>query len=239
MKVIALNGSPRGKNSATNKLLSTLLQGMELAGAECQLVHLANAQISPCSGCFACWTITPEKCIIRDEMDDLLKLYVESDLVIFGTPLHTYMMSSLLKKFIDRSFPLHTSTMIDRSSSGQSLSSLTTRRQKPHKMLIVANCGFPEYEHFSPLSYYFQHLAKMLDKEYLGEILQPMGEILKKSDAQPNLIPYYSLLRKIGKTLIEKGRIEHEHLDRLKERWIIQNPKNYQELANNYYRSNQ
>lgn len=238
MKVLALNGSPRGKNSSTYRLLLPLLEGMALAGAETTLINLANENISPCTGCFACWTTTPEKCIIEDEMDNLLKTYVESDLVIYGTPLHTYQLSSLMKQFIDRCFPLHTSIMI-KDDKASNASTLYTRHSKPSKLMLVANCGFPEYDHFDPLLYYFKFLANMLDKEYLGAILQPMGEILKKPTMQGYLQPYFVMLRKIGKAVIETGSLAEAQLEQLRAKWVIKDPKDYQDLANFHYQQKQ
>jgi hypothetical protein len=105
--------------------------------------------------------------------------------------------------------------------------------------MLVSNCGFPEYEHFDPLVAYFKHLAQSLDKEYIGAILQPMGEILKKTTMQDYLAPYYAGLRKTGKAIIETGLVQQRHVDALKEKWVIKDPNDYQDLANYHYQSKQ
>jgi multimeric flavodoxin WrbA len=40
MKVLALNGSPRIKASSTYHMLKPLLEGMQEAGAETELIHI-------------------------------------------------------------------------------------------------------------------------------------------------------------------------------------------------------
>ena len=60
MKVLALNSSPRGGGqSKTEFLLNHLVQGMEEAGAEVEVVALRKKKINYCAGCFTCWTKTP------------------------------------------------------------------------------------------------------------------------------------------------------------------------------------
>jgi hypothetical protein len=59
MKVLALNGSPRMRNSSTYHMLAPLLEGMKDAGAETELIHIRQLDLSPCVGCYACWVRTP------------------------------------------------------------------------------------------------------------------------------------------------------------------------------------
>ena len=69
MKVLALNSSPRGEGqSQTEFLLTHLVQGMQEAGAEVEVVALRKKTIKNCIGCFTCWTKTPGICIHQDDM---------------------------------------------------------------------------------------------------------------------------------------------------------------------------
>jgi len=45
MKVLALNGSPRMKASSTYHMLKPLLEGMEEAGAETELIHIRELNL--------------------------------------------------------------------------------------------------------------------------------------------------------------------------------------------------
>ena len=45
MKIVAFNGSPSGKSSATNRILEAFLEGAETAGAEIMNYQLIDYQI--------------------------------------------------------------------------------------------------------------------------------------------------------------------------------------------------
>ena len=69
MKVLALNSSPRDEGqSKTEFLLQHLVQGMQDAGAEVEVVALRKKNVKNCIGCFTCWTKTPGVCIHQDDM---------------------------------------------------------------------------------------------------------------------------------------------------------------------------
>lgn len=62
MKILALNGSPKGENGSTEVILKPFLKGCEKTGAEIETVYLKDKSIKHCSGCFTCWTKTPVFC---------------------------------------------------------------------------------------------------------------------------------------------------------------------------------
>jgi len=67
MKVLALNSSPRAEGqSKTNLMLTPLVEGMQDAGAEVEVIELRRKTIKNCIGCYTCWTKTPGKCIHKE-----------------------------------------------------------------------------------------------------------------------------------------------------------------------------
>ena len=88
MKVLALNSSPRGGGqSKTEFLLNHLVQGMQEAGAEVEVVALRKKKINHCIGCFTCWTKTPGVCLHQDDMTkELFPKWLAADLVVYATP---------------------------------------------------------------------------------------------------------------------------------------------------------
>ena len=82
MKVTVFNGSPRGKQSNSHKMVKAILAGAGKAGAQTKEVFLVEHKIEHCKGCFACWLQTPGKCIIRDDMDELLEQYFSVDMCL-------------------------------------------------------------------------------------------------------------------------------------------------------------
>lgn len=169
-------------------------------------------------------------------MPKIIEDYITSDLVVFGTPIHTYHMSSLLKTFIDRCLPLHTFKLV---SKIEGITSLDTTIDKPSSMLLVANCGFPELDHFEPLVNYFKHFASRLGKIHLGEILQPMGELVKRPTLQPHLEAYFSSIWRIGRNIILNQAMLEEDLACMKKHWIVENKEIYNTLFNDFYSDKQ
>jgi hypothetical protein len=71
------------------------------------LTHaLRELDVAPCRGCFACWVKTPGVCIIDDMGREIAKAVVQSDLVVYITPVTFGGYSSVLKKAVDRLIPL-------------------------------------------------------------------------------------------------------------------------------------
>jgi putative sterol carrier protein len=211
MKVLALNGSPRMKASSTYHMLKPLLEGMEAAGAETELIHIRQLKLEFCIGCYICWVSTPGKCIHKDKdrMAAALESFNTADLVVFGTPLYHFTMSGIMKTFIDRTITRFEPWLIPHTSL-PGVTGHPERFQKPEKILLVSPCGLPEFEHFDSLVATFKQMARMEDWGYVGEILRPFGEPLSRRGLQTFFSSYYGLLHQAGGQIILEGRISEE-----------------------------
>jgi len=211
MKVLALNGSPRMKASSTYHMLKPLLEGMEEAGAETELVHISKLNLEYCIGCYTCWVRTPGKCIHKDKdrMVAMLDSFNSADLVVFGTPLYHFTMSGIMKTFLDRTIPRFEPWLIPHNSV-LGVSGHPERFKKPEKILLVSPCGLPEFEHFDSLVATFKQIARMENWKYVGEILRPFGEPLSRRGLQKLFSSYYGLLRQAGGQIILEGRISDD-----------------------------
>ena len=99
MKVLGLIGSGR-KDGNTNKLVDKILEGARTSGHETNKLFLADLKISPIGDCIACRKAG--KCNIKDDFDALMVKVLESDCVIFGTPVYWFGPPAQMKAFIDR-----------------------------------------------------------------------------------------------------------------------------------------
>ncbi|MBA4380669.1 MAG: flavodoxin family protein, partial [Anaerolinea sp.] len=67
MKIVAFNGSPRGRKSNTDRILLPFLEGAREAGAETEVIYLQGKKINHCLGCYTCWTKTPGVCVHKKD----------------------------------------------------------------------------------------------------------------------------------------------------------------------------
>jgi len=107
MKLLAICGSPRKGN--TEWMLTKLLESAREAGAETELILLRQKDIKLCRGCLTCEVDRDRKpgvCVIKDDMAPLLPKLLGADGIVFGTPVYFYLLSGLLKNFLDRTVPI-------------------------------------------------------------------------------------------------------------------------------------
>lgn len=102
MKALLLNGAEED-DRFTNQIGSMIMETGKKNGWQIDNVLLRAKEISSCKGCFYCWIKTPGQCIIKDDAKDILKKIVNTDLLIYLTPITFGGYSYHLKKVLDRS----------------------------------------------------------------------------------------------------------------------------------------
>lgn len=99
MKIVMLLGSPN-QNGSSNLLASRFADGAREAGHMVELVDAAHADIHVCTGCIHCGYDGP--CVQKDDMEQIRRLILHADMLVFATPLYYYGMSAQLKTLVDR-----------------------------------------------------------------------------------------------------------------------------------------
>jgi len=209
MRITAFNGSPRGNKSNTHIIVEAFFQGASDAGAQTEEIFLLQKEIKHCLGCFKCWTRTPGVCVQKDDMAGLLEKIISSDIIILATPVYIDNVSGLMKNFMDRMIPL-IDPHFEKDEGGECRH--LGRYGKYPKMVVIANCGFPEQSHFQVMRLLFGRIARNMSTEITAEIYRSAGELL--SSPHPLLPPiidnYKTLLRKAGKEVVQNGRLSEE-----------------------------
>ncbi|HAH06237.1 MAG TPA: flavodoxin family protein [Elusimicrobia bacterium] len=232
MKITAFNGSPRAEKSNTQIMLEAFLEGARDAGAQTETVFLAKKSIRHCTGCFACWTKTPGRCVLKDDMAELLELYRGSDIVVLACPIYTGTVTGLMKDFLDRSIPLADPHF---KKSAQGLWGHVERYERLPETVILSNCGFPEQEHFRYFRSCFQYLSDIGGMKIIAEVYRGGGEILSVDSLllKPLLYGYKRTLRKAGREVAEKRALSAALKEELEKPLIP--PDRYIEEANKYW----
>lgn len=104
MKAIAINGSPR-KNWNTATLLKKSLEGAASIGAKTELIHLYDLDFKGCCSCFACKKLGSELngyCTMKDDLTEVLKIVLSSDILIIGSPIYLGNITGEMKSFMER-----------------------------------------------------------------------------------------------------------------------------------------
>ena len=99
MRILVIESSPH-KNGSSNLLAENFMRGVKEAGHLVTVFDAAYANLHPCLGCDACGM--SGSCCQNDDMADLKKQILQSDMVVFVTPLYYFGMSTQLKTVIDR-----------------------------------------------------------------------------------------------------------------------------------------
>jgi multimeric flavodoxin WrbA/putative sterol carrier protein len=231
MKVMALNSSPRGGGqSKTEIMLKSLVEGLVEAGAVVEVVDLRKKKVNHCAGCFSCWTKTPGTCIHQDDMtQELFPKWLESDLVIYASPLYHFTVNAEMKSFIERTLPILEPFFMQQD--GRTYHPL---RQKHPKVVVLSVAGFPDEAVFDQLSSWVNFIYGGYHpdgKALVAEIYRPMAEALT--------IPYFKEVaagildatRQAGREIGATMNISEETMALVRQP-MIENPGDFLEFGN-------
>lgn len=164
MKVTVLNGSPSGENSLTMVLSQKFIEGLNsVSDNDIEIIDISKKKIEHCLGCFACWREPPYSCVIKDDVGQILKKLVDSDLIIWSFPLYHYGIPSKMKVLLDRTLP--TSLLLSSMRNGNYYGILN----ESTKHVIISSCGSIDESSFFSVDKMFKLLygEENLEKIYI------------------------------------------------------------------------
>jgi multimeric flavodoxin WrbA len=182
-RVLGVVGSPRKKGN-THILVSRILEGAEVEGAESDILFLGKLKIRECNGCHACWE--GKSCSRKDGMNDVYPRIAESGAIVLGTPVYWYAPTALMKAFIDRFVYFNCPENRPQVRGKPAAIAIPCEEESPETAeLVVA---------------FFERSLKYLEMSLVGKVVAPgvggKGDVLKKEEC---LEAAYELGRKLVK----------------------------------------
>lgn len=102
MRILAVIGSPKGKGSGY-RVVRMIEDRMKVMGeVEFACLFLRDANLKPCTGCYACMARGEDKCPLKDDRAAIERELLAADGVILSSPMCVLNVSWLMKNFIDR-----------------------------------------------------------------------------------------------------------------------------------------
>ena len=98
-KVIVISTSLR-RGSNSDMLADKFVEGSKSTGNDVEKISLVGKDIQFCKGCMGCQKLG--RCVIKDDVNDIMEKVLEADVVCWATPIYYYEMSGQMKTLIDR-----------------------------------------------------------------------------------------------------------------------------------------
>jgi multimeric flavodoxin WrbA len=103
MLALAVNGSPR-KEGNTWSMLNAVLEPLDAAGWQTELVQLGGKEIRGCIACYKCFQNRDARCSVdTDDFNAVMEKMTSADALILGSPTYFTDVSAEMKALIDRS----------------------------------------------------------------------------------------------------------------------------------------
>ena len=208
MNMLLLKGNPR-KNGITEMLCGIFRDGAESAGAEIEEVRLADMDIRPCIGCYACAVSPESKCVHADDMEGLRQKFSRADAIICATPVYFYAMSAPMKNFWDRCFPFICG--YEKSNGGWINKTQFAVKNKKFLSINVGSGRFADT--YAPVVSTWETIAKSMGFETVANIVRSESLYFTHPNQKFDTVRRIKdAVRSAGRQLAEKGRIDRRTL---------------------------
>lgn len=209
MKVLVINGSPKGKGSNSYKLTKAFLEGMELGVGSMEgedpvcveEIQVNRLDLKPCLGCFSCWNKTPGQCCIQDDMKQVIEKLLWADVTIWSFPLYYFTVPGGLKNLIDRQLPMILPFMVEREDQVGNGSHPTRYDMSGKKTVVISTCGFYTAEgNYDGVCSLFDH---MCGKDRYTAIFCGQGELFRVPELSQRTDEYLEYVKEAGREFTE------------------------------------
>lgn len=199
MKILVINGSPKGDRSNTYQLTNAFLQGIRenREAVEIQKLTVSRMDIRPCLGCFSCWNKTPGQCCIRDDMEAVIEKLLWADVTVWSFPLYYFSVPGGLKNLIDRQLPMVLPFMTEDGGESGSGSHPPRYDMSGKRTVVISTCGFHTARgNYDGVCSLFDHIC---GKGNYTTLFCGQGELFRVPDVKQRTEEYLGYVRQAGK----------------------------------------
>ena len=209
MKILVLNGSPKGQNSDTYQITKAFLEGMNSKEVnEISYIDVIKKHIEYCQGDLSCMR-NGGKCIHNDNMADILQQILNTDLLLFSFPLYGFGVPAPLKALLDRTLPLGSIAM---RKVGERYEHVEQADFSHLKYVVISGCGFPNAEHN------FEALKMQFDLRFPDGVFMltvPEAPMFNAPQTIAVTKPYLELVKQAGREYATDGKVSASVMEKL------------------------
>lgn len=220
MKILIINGSPKGEKSNSLQLTQAFVRGMKEENAkkgmetELEQLDVCKLHIEACKGCFACWKVTPGTCCISDDMQMVLERILWADVIVYSFPLYYFNVPGSLKSLIDRQLPMVLPFMSEREDGVGSGSHDARYDMTGKRYVLISTCGFYSAKgNYDSVCQMFDHIC---GKGNYETVFCGQGELFRVKELHSRTDEYLAQVEKAGAEYVS-GKIEEPTKRKLEE----------------------
>ena len=186
MKITSILGSPRQKGNTATVLNS--IEKFITNDNEIERINITDYDINGCLGCSKCQDVIDKpSCIQKDDANNLLEKLIESELIIYGTPLYGHCYSSQLKTFLDRQVSLF-KFIEGKDKAVSEMEMISIIAGKP--VILIVTCQGPEENNTEIIKLLFDKYCETSKTISLGKFIIPFctDDISETKEKSQNVI---------------------------------------------------
>lgn len=132
------------------------------------LIPVSNRDIKPCYSCSGCNDKTFGKCVVRDDMDEILPIMARADKMVYTTPIQWGQTSYDIKKVLDKSsllgnrfYKMRGKEIVKGTAAGNS------------KMAVIGISEKPADKAKRTFLTLAKEIANITDSDYIAKVMKP------------------------------------------------------------------